>query len=123
MTKVEIWKEVEGWPTYEVSNLGRVRCLGTVYRAYKFPKVRAQVWIKKYLCVCLCFAQVRRTVAVHRLVARAFIGPVPSGKQVNHKDADRENNSADNLEYCTLQENISHAMKLGIHSCQKRVAR
>ena len=47
---------------------------------------------------------------VHRLVARAFLGPPPSPKhtQINHKDGDRGNNSVANLEYVTPSENILH---------------
>ena len=47
---------------------------------------------------------------VHRLVARAFLGPPPSLKhtQINHKDGDRGNNSVANLEYVTPSENMLH---------------
>ena len=46
-------------------------------------------------------AGLRHFECVHRLVARAFLGPPPSPKhsQINHKDGDRGNNSAGNLEY------------------------
>jgi hypothetical protein len=50
-----------------------------------------------------------KRVLIHRLVAREFVGLPPSAiHQVNHKDGDRENNRADNLEWVTPEENRRH---------------
>ena len=51
-----------------------------------------------------------RVELVHRLVAFAFLGR-PSSQDhayVNHKDLDKGNNSAENLEYVTRSENMAH---------------
>ena len=47
---------------------------------------------------------------VHRLVAFAFLGPPPSNHRtfVNHKDLDKGNNAADNLEWACAAQNRSH---------------
>ena len=55
----------------------------------------------------------RRVVYVHQLVAYVFLGPPPPSPErteINHKDLDRGNNAAKNLEYVTPAENIAHSV-------------
>lgn len=42
---------------------------------------------------------------VHRLVYEAFIGPIPEGMTVDHKDSNRTNNHYSNLQLMTFEEN------------------
>jgi len=52
---------------------------------------------------------VSKDVLIHRLIATAFI-PNPENKpEVNHIDGDPSNNAISNLEWCTHQENMTHA--------------
>ena len=46
---------------------------------------------------------------LHQLVARAFIPNPNNYKCVNHIDGNKDNNSVDNLEWCTHASNINHA--------------
>lgn len=92
----EIWKTIPGHEAYEVSSLGRVR---------KGEKLCA---IARQNCgynVAWVDGKVR---LVHKLVAKAFLGDA-DGKQVDHIDGDKTNNSVDNLRYVTASENARHS--------------
>lgn len=65
----------------------------------------------------------RRSFLVHRLVALAHT-ECPKGYvslQVNHKDGNKGNNHALNLEWLTHAENRAHATRIGLNkNCGKR---
>lgn len=118
------WRAVEGYKgLYEVSNDGRVRRVaGPDSRGHhrQQREMRSAVDGPGYRIVALCKNGKMRTLRVHRLVARAFIGPCPAGKEVNHKDGDHFNNSDGNLEYVTNAENQAHAVRIGLKARGER---
>jgi hypothetical protein len=67
-----------------------------------------------YPTVCLHADGAQKTMLRHRLIAEALHGPCPYGREVNHKDGDKTNNRADNLEYVTRRQNMQHAADTGL---------
>lgn len=105
----EVWKDIEGFENvYQVSNMGRVRSLG-FDKWHKGRIIKPHLDGKKhYLFVQLYKDGLSRKINVHRLVAIAFIPNPNNYPQVNHKDEDKTNNRADNLEWCTARYNINY---------------
>lgn len=57
----------------------------------------------------------KQTVLFHRLIVETFIGEIPKGMEVDHKDGNKHNNALSNLEIVTPEENIDRASKMGSH--------
>lgn len=113
----EIWKDVvcfEG--LYEVSNFGNVRSVtrtitrkdGRVY-VKQGKQLKSFVTNKGYEYVMLNdFSSKQHLKTVHRLVAQAFIPNPDNLAVVNHKDENKLNNAATNLEWCTQSYNMTY---------------
>ena len=75
-----------------------------------------------YRVVFLYINKRRRIHAVHRLVARAFLGEKPTPKhQVNHINGIRSDNRVENLEYLTSRENTLHGWARGRKHSKKQL--
>lgn len=105
----EIWKAMPKF-SYEVSNMGRVR------RVWKSHKTVLKPWPDRdgYLQITLCKGGKKFKRPLHKLVMMLFVGPVPKGYEVNHKDGNKRNAKQTNLEYLTKSENTKHAIALGL---------
>lgn len=97
----ERWRPIPIAPSYEASNLGRVR---SMRRAT--PHVMAvRVNRHGYSYVDMLRDGKKWQPMLHRLVASAFLGPLPDGLVTRHLDGDKSNCAASNLRYGTHAEN------------------
>lgn len=110
------WKPVDGYEgMYEVSNKGDVRSRKTGHYRLLKPKFNRTTG---YMYIILSNGIKPKTFPVHRLVAEAFIPNPNSLPFVNHKDEDKTNNVAENLEWCTPGYNTEYSK----HKRFKRVS-
>ena len=108
---MELFKFIEDTEQiYSVSNHGNIRNNTTEYILKPFITERG------YLQVNIAFSSrpKRITIDVHRLVARAFVENPYNKPYVNHKDGNKLNNIAVNLEWVTPKENNDHAVSIGL---------
>ena len=102
---MEIWKDIKGYEElYQVSDLGRVRS----FKSGKWQTLKNRLTPRGYYLVTLYKDGKATNKWVHKLVAQAFIPNPNNLPQVNHKDEDKLNNAASNLEWCTAKYNINY---------------
>lgn len=120
----EVWRNIDGYKHYQVSNIGRVvarkhktwiernQSHGTIKEHF----LKAEKDKDGYLKVRLHKHGNSRKFFVHRLVATAFIPNKENKPQVNHKDGIKDNNVVYNLEWVTASEQRKHAYDTGLQS-------
>ena len=100
----QIWKEIPKTNgNYLISNTGVVKNAKTnhISKTVKLTGGYVYVYLNRS-------GEKRGYKRLHRIVAETFV-PNPQKKPcVNHIDGNKENNSSDNLEWCTHKENTRH---------------
>lgn len=109
-TRSEHWRDIPGYEgLYIVSSLGRLYGIerGVFFR----PSPNGRGYHRTILGnKTIGYWDVR----IHTLVALAFIGPAPVGKEINHKNGIKADNRAVNLEYIIHRDNVQHAYDTGL---------
>lgn len=105
---------------YSITSFGRVwshgklRKFGSGKGNYRAKFLKLYLHKSGYLTVGLnVFGKIRR-YRVNRLIAQHYILNPQNLPEVNHKDGNKLNNNKDNLEWCTYDHNLKHAMENGL---------
>ena len=112
---MEEWKDVKGYEGYyQISSYGRIKNIqtGQILKGDTNNIGYKRVWL---------YVPVKKRFFIHRLVAFHFCEGYQENLVVNHKDGNKLNNIAENLEWTTHSENDLHAYKLNLrepHPCQ-----
>ena len=106
MAKI-IWKDIKGYEgLYQVSNTGKIRNTKTKYILKPVTQSNG------YMKVCLTKNRIQKNKTIHRLVAETFIPNTSNLPCINHKDENKTNNNANNLEWCTQEYNTKYSRQL-----------
>lgn len=108
------YQTIPSAPDYEAGSDGSIRRATPAPGTAPKRHVRLHATKKGYLRVSLRVDGAPRTFAAHRLTCEAFHGPPPRGAHVNHRNGDKRDNRAENLEWATPTENARHAAENGI---------
>lgn len=116
----EIWKTIYDYPDYQISSTGKVKSTERIvlttagwHNDVKTRKVRERILKSHvngngYLFVTLRKNGKHAAINIHKLVSKEFIGKIPSGLVVNHKNGIKTDNRVENLEYCSKSRNTQH---------------
>lgn len=117
----EKWKAITGFEGhYEVSNKGRIKSLKRKHRP-KESIMKPRSDKDGYQEFCARKDGVKKYIKVHRAVYEAFVGPIPEGHVINHRNNVKTNNHPTNLETMTVGENNRHAKEWrDKHNLKKR---
>lgn len=108
---MEIWKAIPGTKGFiEISNEGRVRS----FLRGEERILKTQLDQKGYQRFSITIDRCKKTYKLHREVAKAFVPNVNNLPQVNHKNGNKNDNRAANLEWVTNLENARHAVENGL---------
>lgn len=110
----EIWKDIPGYEGfYQASNLGRVKSVtriitdkhGILRKLYG-TILHQYIGTNKYYQVNLSVNGKMKTEKVHKLIGLAFLPKENPTYEINHKDENKLNNKANNLEWCSRSYNM-----------------
>lgn len=112
--------EIASAPDYEISRCGVVRSkiTGRKMSVFKDEKKSHGYWKVALGRSRKC----QRIYTLHRLLAVTFLPNPKKLPQVNHRDADKDNNTLPNLEWVTPLQNMRHAVKMGLTQAKKGAA-
>jgi hypothetical protein len=106
---------------YAINKAGQV--ISYTNDKHKKDKVLKQDNSSLYARVALTKDNQRKKYCVHRLLAETFIPNPNNYPVVNHLNGKKEDNSLENLEWCSYSENTKHAFKIGLMTNQKRAVK
>ncbi|CAL6048743.1 HNH_endonuclease [Hexamita inflata] len=96
---IEEYRDISGYPNYEVSNFGQVRNK-TTGRILKQSNGN-----NDYLTVSLYLNKIMKTHHIHRLVSKAFLENPNNYNEIDHCDCDKSNNNVQNLRWVSHSDN------------------
>ena len=109
----EIWKTIEDYPNYQVSNLGRIKSKKRLKENHNGLQIVPEKIIKQcirngYKCVTLWKNGIGKTLNTHKIIAIAFIPNTENKPCIDHINTNKTDNRVENLRWVTYKENMNN---------------
>lgn len=114
---MELWKDIEDFPTYQISTLGKVKSL-------KFGKERIlkpNINNMGYLYVNLRKDKKQNLRNIHRLVGQAFLANPLNYPVIDHINRIKTDNRVENLRWTTQSENCVNKLCRGTNTGHRNI--
>lgn len=110
--EIESWKEINNFPNYHVSTLGRIKVVKSD-RSSGINKILKPSIRSGYFIVTLWNGKKKKTLKIHRIVAQTYIvnTNIKKFKIIDHINGNRLDNRVINLRWCTYSQNSKHRFK------------
>ncbi|CAL6031028.1 HNH_endonuclease [Hexamita inflata] len=99
---IEEYRDISGYPNYEVSNFGQVRNKSTGRILKQYDRGTG------YLAVGLQLNKIEKKHNIHQLVGKAFIENPNNYSQIDHCDGVKSNNNVQNLRWVSRSDNCKN---------------
>lgn len=118
----EIWKIIEDYPDYMVSNKGRVKSMARIVNysngggehLLEDIIMKGRINNMGYWQISLFKNKKPKTKTIHRLMGIAFVPNPKNNPEINHINGIKHDNRIENLEWTTRSGNATHACKIGL---------
>ncbi len=107
-------KDVKGFEgRFMITDFGRLFSINGRWKGLR--ELKPAIGKKEgYYIANMRMKPINKYVRIHQLVGEHFVDNPDNKPQLNHKDGNKLNNHYTNLEWCTIAENIKHAVRTGL---------
>lgn len=120
---MEVWKQIDGFEYYEISNQGRIRSYWNNRHDRKEEPHLVKCWSTKFghLVVALSTKEIKdQRFYVHRLVGKFFLENPHNKRFIDHIDRNPSNNYVSNLRWVDHCENMANVAVSKNNKCGEK---